>query len=133
MTVSRRHFFIWLVSLDSSGVKFFQGSPDLVVEVLFPSSIRTDRYVKFNAYEQAAIPEYWIINPNLRSVEVFTLSGGEYAQLGEFAADKMLKSNKLHTCLPQKQDCWRTGVLRKYVCSQLNFLTFIVILFGRKM
>ncbi len=71
------------------------GRPDLIVEVLSPSSIRTDRYVKFNAYEQVGVPEYWIVNPRLRFVEVYTLSGGEYAQLGEFAGDDLVKSNVL--------------------------------------
>lgn len=87
--------FIKAENWPGSGAKFFEGSPALVVEVLPPSSIRTDRYVKFNAYEQTAVPEYWIVNPKLRSVEVYTLSGGEYAQLGEFAADELVKSNIL--------------------------------------
>jgi Uma2 family endonuclease len=87
--------FIRAENWPGSGAKFFAGRPDLIVEVLSPSSIRTDRYVKFNAYEQMGVPEYWIVNPRLRFVEVYTLSGGEYAQLGEFAGDDLVKSNVL--------------------------------------
>lgn len=77
------------------GVKFFEGSPDLIVEVLSPASIRTDRHVKFNAYEQAGVPEYWVVNPKLRSVEVYTLSNDEYGLLGQFAGDELVLSKVL--------------------------------------
>jgi Uma2 family endonuclease len=74
------------------GAKFFEGPPDLIVEVLSPATSRVDRHVKFSAYEQAGVPEYWLVNPKTRSVEIFTLSGGEYAQLGEFTGDELIKS-----------------------------------------
>jgi Uma2 family endonuclease len=38
--------------------KFFSGRPDLIAEVLSPSSVRTDRTIKFDAYEEAGMPEY---------------------------------------------------------------------------
>jgi Uma2 family endonuclease len=74
------------------GAKFFEGAPDLVVEVLSPSSVRTDQVIKFNAYEQAGIAEYWIANPKARTLQVHTLSGGEYALVGEFAGDEVIRS-----------------------------------------
>jgi Uma2 family endonuclease len=88
-------FFIRAGQWPGAGAKFFEGSPDLIVEVLSPASIRTDRHVKFNAYEQAGVPEYWIVNPKVRSVEVYTLSGGEYGLLGEFAGDEVIQSRVL--------------------------------------
>lgn len=78
-----------------SGAKFFDGAPALIVEVLSSSSSRTARYIKFSAYEQAGVAEYWIANPKTRSVEVFTLAGGEYTQLGEFTGDEMIESTVL--------------------------------------
>ena len=75
-----------------SGAKFFDGPPDLVVEVISPSSIRMDQVVKFSAYEQASIPEYWLLNPVTRSVEVFTLSGSEYALQGLYIEDQIIES-----------------------------------------
>jgi Uma2 family endonuclease len=76
--------------------KFFSGRPDLIAEVLSPSSVRTDRTIKFDAYEQAGMPEYWIVNPKTRSVEVYTLSGQEYGLLlGEFTGDELVTSAAL--------------------------------------
>lgn len=68
--------------------QIFEGGPDLVVEVLSPSTAYIDRYVKFDAYEQVGMSEYWIVNPKTASLEVYTLSGGEYALLGQFTADE---------------------------------------------
>jgi Uma2 family endonuclease len=76
----------------SERVAFFEGAPDLVVEVISPSSVRMDRVVKFTAYEAAGVPEYWIVNPHTRTVEVFTLSHGEYALLGEYTNDEVVQS-----------------------------------------
>ncbi|MBE7467942.1 MAG: Uma2 family endonuclease [Anaerolineales bacterium] len=88
-------FFIQADKWPGSGAKFFEGSPSLVIEVLSPASIRTDRYVKFNAYEQAGVAEYWVVNPRLRTVEVYTLSGGEFGLLGEFTGDEVIQSQVL--------------------------------------
>ncbi|MFN8491050.1 MAG: Uma2 family endonuclease [Caldilineaceae bacterium] len=73
-------------------VAFFTGAPDLIVEVISPSSVRTDRVIKFTAYERVGVPEYWLANPHTRTVEVYTLAQGEYALLGEFARDELIQS-----------------------------------------
>lgn len=74
------------------GAKFFAGAPDLIVEVVSPSSIRLDRKVKFDAYEEAGVAEYWIADPKTRSVEVYTLSRGEYALHGQYTGDELIES-----------------------------------------
>ncbi|QTA86418.1 Putative restriction endonuclease type II, DUF820 [Desulfonema magnum] len=78
-----------------SGAKYFEGAPDLVAEVLSPSSRRTDQVIKFIAYEQAKVPEYWIADPKTRSVQVFALDGEEYALSGEFAGEEVIESRIL--------------------------------------
>ena len=88
-------FFIKAERWPAPGAKFFEGAPDLIVEVLSPSTSRTDRFIKFNEYEQAGVPEYWIANPKTRSVEIFVLSGGEYAQLSEFTENELIQSATL--------------------------------------
>ena len=62
-------------------VKNFEGVPDLVAEVLSPRTRRRDRTLKLNAYQDAAIPEFWLIDPDARTVEVYVLNRGKYAQL----------------------------------------------------
>ncbi|MDR0553310.1 MAG: Uma2 family endonuclease [Treponema sp.] len=54
------------------------GAPDMVVEILSPSSVRRDRIVKFRLYQKAGVREYWIVDPETRSVSVHLLSGGNY-------------------------------------------------------
>ena len=51
------------------GAKNFAGVPDLVVEVLSPSTRGRDRRIKLRAYEEAGVPggwEYWLVDPDLR-------------------------------------------------------------------
>lgn len=87
--------FIRAARQPAAGTQVFEGIPDLVVEVISPSSIRLDRTVKFDAYEQAGVPEYWIVDPKARLVEVYTLARGEYALLGQYTGDEMVTSNVL--------------------------------------
>ena len=49
------------------------GAPDLIIEVMSPSSIKHDRVTKFNKYEMAGVREYWIVEPEGRLVSVFVL------------------------------------------------------------
>ncbi len=46
--------------------------PTLVVEILSPSSTRYDRFPKRRAYQEAAVPVYWVVDPEARQVEVWT-------------------------------------------------------------
>ena len=55
------------------------GAPDLIIEILSPSTARHDRVVKFNKYLKARVAEYWIVDPERNVVEVFVLRGNIYA------------------------------------------------------
>ncbi len=61
-------------------VKSFEGVPDLVAEVLSRGTRRRDRTLKLEAYQDAGIPEYWLVDPDQRIVEVYVLKQGKYAQ-----------------------------------------------------
>lgn len=56
--------------LDDHGCK---GSPDLIIEIISPSTARRDKIEKFNKYEQAKVREYWIVEPQEKMVSAFTL------------------------------------------------------------
>ncbi|MBR1761227.1 MAG: Uma2 family endonuclease [Schwartzia sp.] len=53
------------------------GAPDLVVEILSPSTLTRDRGVKKAVYERAGVREYWIVDPLAQSVEVYHLREGK--------------------------------------------------------
>lgn len=63
------------------------GVPDLVVEIISPSSIKTDRGKKIKLYERMQVAEYWIVDVNNRSVEVYQRQESGY-ELMSFAAEK---------------------------------------------
>ena len=52
--------------------------PDLVVEVLSPSTQANDRGVKFDDYERSGVREYWIVDPKGKAVEVYDARGGRF-------------------------------------------------------
>lgn len=54
------------------------GTPDLVVEILSPSTGVNDRSRKKSVYEESGVPEYWIVSPKEKSIEVYLLSDGHY-------------------------------------------------------
>ena len=55
-----------------------QGHPNLVVEVLSPSTFRNDRKEKMNLYLRFGVSEYWIVDPKNQSVEVYVLENDVY-------------------------------------------------------
>lgn len=56
-----------------------QGAPDLAIEVISPGSVRYDRVKKLNWYASIKVPEYWLIDPEARTLERFRLdSSGHY-------------------------------------------------------
>ncbi len=68
------------------------GAPDLVVEIASPSTARHDLYAKQDAYAQASVPEYWVVNPDAQTIELLVLKNGAYCSLGLFSGDAILPS-----------------------------------------
>jgi Uma2 family endonuclease len=68
------------------------GPPELAVEVVSPGSQMHDRYRKIAAYARGGILEYWIADPDARTVEVLVLEGGEYHSLGVYEGKATLPS-----------------------------------------
>lgn len=61
--------------IDDKGCK---GAPDIVIEILSPSTARKDRMVKFQQYLKAGVREYWIVDPDTKTVQACILSNGFY-------------------------------------------------------
>jgi Uma2 family endonuclease len=72
-----------VVAKDRIGEKNIIQNPAIVVEVLSPSSRRYDRLLKLGRYAEAGIPQYWIVDPDRPSVEVYDLDDtGAYRLTG---------------------------------------------------
>ena len=54
------------------------GPPDLVIEILSPSTAKYDRIYKLRKYQKAGVREYWIVDPETKSVQVCVLDNGRY-------------------------------------------------------
>jgi Uma2 family endonuclease len=55
-----------------------RGAPDLVVEILSPSNTAYETVRKFKLYLKAGVREYWIVAPESKTVQSFTLQNGAY-------------------------------------------------------
>ena len=73
--------------------KNIQVAPDLVIEVVSESSIEQDRVHKKRIYARHGISQYWIVDPDNRTFEVFELAGSEYRLAGSFAGDATASSS----------------------------------------
>lgn len=54
------------------------GPPDLVIEIVSPSSANKDREIKRRLYEQFRVPEYWVVDPERHTIVRFLLDGERY-------------------------------------------------------
>ena len=73
----------------------FEGAPDLVVEIVSPTSGKRDRRDKFGTYEQHGVGEYWIVEPEAELIEIFTLIDGKLQRHGAFGAEDTFTSPSL--------------------------------------
>ncbi len=55
-----------------------EGPPDLIVEVLSPTTEKTDRNVKSRLYGRFGVTHYWLIDPEAKQLEMFRYSGKRY-------------------------------------------------------
>ena len=75
-----------LTKLDERGCI---GAPDLIVEVLSPSTMKYDWNYKFNLYEKAGVREYWIVNPKTKITYIFILQpDGQYDMGTEYEGNQ---------------------------------------------
>ena len=80
--LTEKDYFVpdFMVVCDPDKVKYngVYGAPDLVVEVLSPSTAKRDRGYKKQVYEQCGVREYWLVDVNNKSVEQYLLHDGKF-------------------------------------------------------
>ena len=70
------------------------GAPDLVVEILSPSNSRKDLKDKYEIYEEAGVPEYWIVDPDNKAFYRYVLQEGVYIGLPPVSEGDVFRSRK---------------------------------------
>ncbi|XOV93634.1 MAG: Uma2 family endonuclease [Bacteroidota bacterium] len=82
-----------LSKLDKAGCK---GAPDLIVEILSPSTSSKDLKEKFWLYQEHKVKEYWVVYPGENIIELFVLNEkSEFESTGKFLPGDQIKSNVL--------------------------------------
>jgi Uma2 family endonuclease len=71
------------------------GHPDLVVEVVSRSSHRYDRVTKLRWYAQLGVPEYWLVDPQARTVERLVLRDGVFSIADSLADEETFRPASL--------------------------------------
>ena len=68
------------------------GAPDLVIEILSPSTAGKDLKEKFFLYERSGVREYWVVDPGNETLTVFLLDKkGQFARGRVYAGEDLLK------------------------------------------
>ena len=89
------------------GAQRIQGAPDLVVEILSPSTSSYDRRQKFDLYERARISEYWIVDPESSTIDQYWLDHERYAHVGRFGrSDQRLASKRFAAVVIDLREIW---------------------------
>ena len=75
-----------------SGGRNVQGAPDLVVEILSPSTAERDRGEKRELYSKHGVTEYWLVDPMAETVEIHRLQGDILIPSRTFRRNETLRS-----------------------------------------
>lgn len=75
--------FVSTANLGRIGERQIAGAPDMVVEVLSPSTRRLDLVRKMALYASAGVEEYWVVDPDRKTISVLRLEDGHYQDESE--------------------------------------------------
>jgi Uma2 family endonuclease len=86
---------ILFVSRERQGIvreEAIHGAPDVVVEILSPSSFYHDLRRKMALYSQFGVQEYWIVDPEKQAVDLYVRAGNELKLARQFASHESFES-----------------------------------------
>jgi Uma2 family endonuclease len=83
-----------------------ESAPDLVVEILSPSTSRKDRTTKASLYARFGIEHYWIVDPDERTFEAYELEGGAYRLVSKQDGDAIARSRLFPGLEIRLEDVW---------------------------
>jgi Uma2 family endonuclease len=68
------------------------GAPDLVIEILSPGNSAKEMKYKFDLYEEAGVLEYWIVNPENKTMLIYVLKDNQFVGLHPLIEEDKIKS-----------------------------------------
>ncbi len=96
-----------VVVLEGSRAKITQrgieGPPDIVVEILSPSTAYYDLLEKKEVYERSGVKEYWIVDPKRKTFEIYTNSQEGFKLLSKAKGEGVVRSELLGIDLDLKE------------------------------
>ena len=78
--------------------KVCNGAPDMIIEILSPSTASREKVLKFNKYLDAGVREYWVVYPDSKTVSVYLLEDGRYIA-NEYGETDNAPVNVLEGCV----------------------------------
>jgi Uma2 family endonuclease len=84
--------FISKDRLDIIKEEEIRDAPDLVIEILSPATEKKDRFYKKSLYARHAVREYWIVDPDKKSIELYTLTEEGFKLHQEYNVGDILMS-----------------------------------------
>lgn len=73
----------------------YWGVPDLVVEVHSPGPHSRDKRIEYEEYAQAGIPEYWMVDTDAKTIDVYRLNQAAYELNRHYSLGDQLASEQL--------------------------------------
>lgn len=86
--------------------QYFEGAPDLIVEVISPSTRALDRHTKFVEYEAAGVREYWLIDPEREYAEFFQLDDAKAYRVAYAGSEGIYRCRVLEGLWLEVQWLW---------------------------
>lgn len=81
--------------LDILSKKGITGIPDLVIEILSPSTLKRDKLDKLKTYARFELPEYWVVEPEQGVLEQYVLNERKYELCNLFQGPDAVTSSRL--------------------------------------
>jgi Uma2 family endonuclease len=99
--------FVAKTHLEQLKETYLDGPADLVVEIVSPESAGRDRGEKFYEYEQAGIPEYWLLDPQTKRAEFYQLTAANQYRLVQPDVEGIYRSAVLPDFWLRVEWLWR--------------------------
>jgi len=87
----------------------FTVSPNWVCEILSPSTARNDRVKKMRVFAEHEVPYAWLIDPVLKTLEVFKLESGNWSVRGLYAEDEKVSAEPFQEIEIDLENLWLEG------------------------